>query len=64
MLVNDSHGSFLGPNLNALNVVTGFAQRLQFRMDDVGCFNGGLRVEFRRIGYLEQNILHNVGCIW
>lgn len=63
MLVNYPHSSLLCLDVDAFDVVARLAQGFQLRVEDVGGFDGGLRVELCRIRDLEQDVLHNVGRV-
>lgn len=62
MLVNNTDGSLLGADPDALDVVGSLAECLQVFVDDVSSLNGGLCVEFCRVGDLKENVLHDVGA--
>jgi hypothetical protein len=64
LFINNSDGSFLGSDHDALDVVRCFAHVLQLAMDDMGSLDGRLSVEFGRIANLEEDIFHNVTSIW
>lgn len=62
MFVDDANGGFLRADAHTLDVVRGFTERVELRVDDVRCLDGGLRVEFGWVGNLEENVLHDVGA--
>ena len=49
LLVDDAHGSLLGPDTDASYVIGGLSQALQLAVDDVRCFDRCLSVELSRV---------------
>jgi len=63
MLVDNPHGRLLSPDPDALDVIGSLTELLELGVDDVRGFNSGLGMEFSRVRNLEENILHDIGCV-
>ena len=59
-LVDDAHAGFLGLDDDLLDVVDAVLDGV---MQGHAGFDRGLRVEFRRVGNLEQHVLHDVAAV-
>ena len=62
LLVDDAHGSLLGADADALDVVRSLAHSLQLLVQDARSLDSRLRVELGRVGDLEEDVLHDVGA--
>ena len=62
LLVDDAHGSLLGADADALDVVRSLAHILQLLVQDARSLDSRLRVELGRVGDLEEDVLHDVGA--
>jgi hypothetical protein len=59
-LVDDAHARLLRLDDDALDRVEAI---LHLRMEAHGSFDRGLRMKFRRVGDLEQHVLHHVAAV-
>src|SRR5256885_1874567 len=61
-LVDDPDGSLMCPDPDLFDVCHGFPEFFHFLKNLHGAFHRGLRMEFRRVGDLEQHVLHHVAA--
>ena len=60
MLVDDAHGSFLGADANALDVIRALAHGLELLMQNGCSLDGRLGMELSWVRDLEEHVLHDV----
>ena len=60
LLVDDANSGLLCSDDNTLYIGGTLSYRIQLAVENMGSLDSGLSMEFRRVRYLEKDILHDV----